>query len=62
MYSYNVAVDASAAGQGQLEIDSDLPIREYNTIGERMYSITYVPKKTGSHDLSVKYNGIVVEG
>ena len=57
-----VSVDASAVGKGQLEIDSDLPIREYNTIGERVYSISYVPRKTGSHHLTVKYNSIVVEG
>ena len=58
----NVSVDASATGQGQLEIDSDLPIREYKTIGERVYNIQYVPKKTGKHDLMVKYNGIIVDG
>ena len=57
-----VAVDASAAGKGQLEIDSDLPIRDYKPLGDRVFLVKYVAKRVGAHELNVKYNGIVVEG
>ena len=56
------SVDASAAGKGTLEIDSDLPILQYDSIGQRQYQITFVPKKVGVHELLIKYNGITVEG
>ena len=62
VYVFLLAVDASAAGKGQLEIDSDLPIRDYKPLGDRVFMVKYVAKRVGPHELNVKYNSIVVEG
>ena len=55
-------VDASEMTKGQLEIDSDLPVRQYDKIGPNIYQVTIVPKKVGKHDLVIKYNEQVVDG
>ena len=57
-----VSVDASLAGKGRLEIDSGLPILKYEKTDERIYSCSFVPKKTGKYDILAKYNGVMVEG
>ena len=48
--------------KGTLEIDSDLPVLSYEKEGEKKYRVTFVPKKSGTHDLVVKYNGIPCAG
>ena len=48
--------------QGQLEIDSDLPVRKYDKLAPNVYHVIFVPRKLGHHDLVIKYNSVVVEG
>lgn len=57
-----ISVDASAVSKGQLEIDSDLPVRQYDKIGQNVYKVTIIPRKLGKHDMIIKYNGEIVEG
>ncbi|KAI0234474.1 Filamin-C [Lamellibrachia satsuma] len=55
-------IDASEMSKGTVEIDSNLPVQHYDKIGDNIFEVTILPKKTGQHDLAIRYNNQVVEG
>jgi len=48
--------------KGTIEIDSNLPVQHYDKIGDNIFEVTILPKKSGQHDLTIRYNNQIVEG
>ncbi|KAK2190476.1 hypothetical protein NP493_78g00027 [Ridgeia piscesae] len=55
-------IDASEMSKGTIEIDSNLPVQHYDKIGDNIFEVTILPKKSGQHDLTIRYNNQIVEG
>ena len=55
-------VDASEHCTGTIEIDSDLPVLNYEKLGERVYGITYLPRNCGRHDIALKFKDKEIDG
>ena len=48
--------------KGTLEIDGNLPVQNYQKIGDNIYEVTFLPKKIGTIDFTIKYNDKLLEG
>ena len=48
--------------KGTLEIDSSVEVTAYDKLSQNTYRVTMVPKRAGSHDVIIKYNGEEIEG
>lgn len=55
-------LDAAEMKKGTLEIDSSVEVTAYDKLSQNTYRITVVPKRAGSHDVIIKYNGEEIEG
>jgi len=59
---FRFEMDASEFTNGTIELDSNLPVRRYDKVGQRKYEVTIVPFKVGVHDITIKMDGLEVAG
>ena len=48
--------------KGTLEIDGNLPVQNYQKVGDNVYEVTFLPKSIGTIDFSIKYNDELLKG